>query len=139
MWKFQHFSITQILREVNFGECKSSKTAVFAIFGILEVQNLPFYYIQSLLILIFVNFFIFWRLKCTKRTKVTTPKMSKRDVFALQESSKLTSRKIWVIEKSWNFHTLNCAHIVKKFPWKQLYKLQSSRVFHFYIKMCCFH
>ena len=25
--------------------------------------------------------------------------------FALQESSKLISRKIWVIEKSWNFHT----------------------------------
>ena len=26
--------------------------------------------------------------------------------FALQESSKLISRKIWVIEKSWNFHTV---------------------------------
>ena len=28
------------------------------------------------------------------------------EYFALQESSKLISRKIWVIEISWNFHTL---------------------------------
>ena len=27
--------------------------------------------------------------------------------FALQESSKLISRKIWMIEKSWNFHTVH--------------------------------
>ena len=27
--------------------------------------------------------------------------------FALLESPKLISRKIWVIEKSWNFHTVN--------------------------------
>ena len=31
-WKFRDFSITQILREINFGG--------------LEVQNLPFYHIQ---------------------------------------------------------------------------------------------
>jgi len=31
MWKFQDFSVTLILREINFGEFKSSKTAVFAI------------------------------------------------------------------------------------------------------------
>ena len=27
VWKFQDFSVTQILREINFGECRSSKTA----------------------------------------------------------------------------------------------------------------
>ena len=27
MWKFHNFSITQILREINFGGCSSSKTA----------------------------------------------------------------------------------------------------------------
>ena len=34
VWKIQDFSITQILREINFGEIRSAKTAVFAIFGL---------------------------------------------------------------------------------------------------------
>ena len=29
--------------------------------------------------------------------------------FPLQESLKLISRKIWAIQKSWNFHTVYCA------------------------------
>ena len=33
MRKFQDFSVTQILREINFGEFRSSKNAIFAIFG----------------------------------------------------------------------------------------------------------
>ena len=33
VWKFQDFSVIQILREINFGESRSSKTAVFAILG----------------------------------------------------------------------------------------------------------
>ena len=32
VWKFQDFSIFQILREINFGECKRCKTAVFCHF-----------------------------------------------------------------------------------------------------------
>ena len=32
--------------------------------------------------------------------------MAKMAVFELLESTKLISRKIWVIEKSWNFHTV---------------------------------
>ena len=31
MWKFQDFSVIQILREIDFKESRSSKTAVFAI------------------------------------------------------------------------------------------------------------
>ena len=31
-WKFQDFSVTQILREINFGQSRSSKTAIFAFF-----------------------------------------------------------------------------------------------------------
>ena len=31
MWKFQDFSVTLILREIDFGEFGSSKMAVFAI------------------------------------------------------------------------------------------------------------
>ena len=39
-WKFQEFSITQILREINFRECRSCKTANFAILGALNFVNL---------------------------------------------------------------------------------------------------
>ena len=31
VWKIQHFSVTQILREINFGECESLKSVKFAI------------------------------------------------------------------------------------------------------------
>ena len=40
MWKFYDFSVTQILREINFGETRSSKNAVYAILGALEFANL---------------------------------------------------------------------------------------------------
>ena len=37
MWKIQHLSVTQILREINFGEFASSKTAVYPIFRAVNV------------------------------------------------------------------------------------------------------
>ena len=40
VWKFHDFSVIQILREINFGECRSYKSAVFAIFGFLNFVNL---------------------------------------------------------------------------------------------------
>ena len=40
VWKCQDFSVTQILREINFGEFWSYKAAVFAIFGVLKFANL---------------------------------------------------------------------------------------------------
>ena len=40
MWKFHDFSVTQNLREVNFGESRSSKTAVLAILGALKMIDL---------------------------------------------------------------------------------------------------
>ena len=50
----------------------------------------------------------FWRLK--KSTKLTNlraaPKMAKIAISELLHSSKLISRKIWVTEKSRNFHTV---------------------------------
>ena len=39
MWKYHGFSVIQILREINFGESRSSKTAVFAIFWVLNFVN----------------------------------------------------------------------------------------------------
>ena len=40
VWKFQDFTISQILREINFGESESSKNSVIAIFGALNFVNL---------------------------------------------------------------------------------------------------
>ena len=36
MWKFLNFSITKILREINFRDSKSAKSADFDIFGVLN-------------------------------------------------------------------------------------------------------
>ena len=40
VWKFHDFPITQILREINFGESRSSKTAFFAILVALNFVDL---------------------------------------------------------------------------------------------------
>ena len=40
VWKFQDFSVIQILREINFRESRSSKITGFAIFGALNFVNL---------------------------------------------------------------------------------------------------
>ena len=37
MWKIENFSVTQILREINFGECRCCKTAVFV--TVWKVEN----------------------------------------------------------------------------------------------------
>ena len=40
VWKFYDFFVNQILREINFGESRSSKTADFAIFWALNFDKL---------------------------------------------------------------------------------------------------
>ena len=40
VWKFHDFSVIQILREINFGESRSSKTAIFVISGALNFVTL---------------------------------------------------------------------------------------------------
>ena len=47
MWKFHDFSVIQILREINIGESRSSKTAIFAILGALTVDNLATLHLQK--------------------------------------------------------------------------------------------
>ena len=44
--KFQDFSITQILRQINFEESRSSKTAIFTILGAMEFVNLVNFSLQ---------------------------------------------------------------------------------------------
>ena len=40
MWKFQDFSVTQILREINFGHFEALKTAILTLY--LEALNFGF-------------------------------------------------------------------------------------------------
>ena len=40
MWKFQDFSVIHILREIKFGESRSPKIAIFAIFGAMIFVHL---------------------------------------------------------------------------------------------------
>ena len=47
MWKIQHFSVHQILREINLGECTSSKIAVFVIIGALYFVHLVNFSLQK--------------------------------------------------------------------------------------------
>jgi len=47
LWKCQNFSVIQILREINFVECKSSKNAIFTILGALNFVDLVIFSIQK--------------------------------------------------------------------------------------------
>ena len=51
--------------------------------------------------MIFINFCTFWRLKLAKF------RAQKVAVLGLLNFPKLISRKIWLTEKSWNFHTVH--------------------------------
>ena len=46
MWKFQDFSVPQILREINFEESRSSQSAIFAIVGALNFVTLVNFSLQ---------------------------------------------------------------------------------------------
>ena len=71
---------------------------VKSILGVLEVQNLPFQNIWRLWILTFVNFCTINKFKATKIVNMA--------VLELLDSPKLISRKIWMTQKSWYFHTV---------------------------------
>ena len=92
VWKFHDFSINQILREINFGESRSAETAIFVIFGALNSVDLVNSSLQ--------------KVQKSRTLKFRASKCVKMADFALQESLKLISRKIWVTENLWNFHTV---------------------------------
>ena len=47
VWKLQDFSVTQILREINFGESRCSKTAAFSILVALNIVTLVNFSLQK--------------------------------------------------------------------------------------------
>ena len=75
------FSITQILREINFGDFRSAKTAIFAIFGAVSFVNLAKYQPSK-------------RAKISSKLKFRASENVKMAYFALLQSPKLISRKI---------------------------------------------
>ena len=48
VWKFHDFSVIQILREINFGDSTSSKTALFAILGAQNFVHLVDFSLQKI-------------------------------------------------------------------------------------------
>ena len=81
VWKLQNFSVTQILCEINLGESRSSKIAIFAISGALNFAHL-------------VNFSLQKSEKIHKNQNSEPLNVGKSADFALKESSKLISRII---------------------------------------------
>ena len=47
MWKYQDFSITQILREINFADFRSAKCAIFAYLETVIFVNLVNFSLQK--------------------------------------------------------------------------------------------
>ena len=47
VWKFQDFCITEILREINFEDSRSAKSAVFAILGAVNFVHLVNFSLQK--------------------------------------------------------------------------------------------
>ena len=102
-----NFSTTQILCEIKFGDFRSAKSAISTYLKALKFDFLR-------------NFGTFWRLKFKKFTKVRGPKRTKTGSLELLDFSKLISRKIWVTEKSWNFHTVSCRLLLWHFTKRQI-------------------
>ena len=81
VWKFHDFSVTQILREINFGASRNFKTGVFAILEALNFVNL-------------VTFSMPKTAKIHKNQNSEASKCVKIAYFALLEPPKLISHKI---------------------------------------------
>ena len=86
VWKLHNFSVTQILREFNFRDFRSAKSAVSTH---LEAFKLDFYELLH---------FLKTGIYLNKKSKA--PKIAKMALFVLSDPPKLVSRKIRVAEKS---------------------------------------
>ena len=114
VWKFQDFSITQILREINLWESRSVKSVILTHF---EALNFDFY---AFLYLLKAEIRQKWKFSATNCVKMTN--------FTLLEFPKLVSRKIRVIEKLWNFHTVLTLHFYVKSVLGKMWSLKNYKV-----------
>ena len=88
--EISRFFCDSILREISFRESRRSKSTIFAILRFLNFATLVNFSFQ----------------KVQKFIKNQNSEPLKKKILQLLESQKLISRKIWVIEKSQNFHTV---------------------------------
>ena len=65
MWKYQDFTVTYILREINFGESRSSENAILAILAAVNFEFLEIFDIFNSKILLKLEF------KASEMTKMT--------------------------------------------------------------------
>ena len=109
VWKFQDFSVTQILREINFGQCKSSKTAVFAFFGTLNfvtLENFSLLKVQK-----------FIKIKICKNDRFCTSRILNFDFTQNHEISTLCNYFTYFIDKlglSYEFQNSKVAFLNRK-------------------------
>ena len=75
VWKFHDFSITQILREINFGDSTSAKSAILTH---LEVRNFAFYELLH-----------FLKDEIYQIDKIQSPKNGKNGSFGTARFSKI--------------------------------------------------
>ena len=67
VWKFKDFYITEILREINFVDSRSAKSAILTH---LEALNFDFY-----------KFVHFWKVEIHQIKKIQSPKNGKKKQF----------------------------------------------------------
>ena len=77
---------------------------------VLELQKLPFCHSRGCEFCYFGKFQPWEITKIHKNQNLECSKCGKMAHFVLQESSKSISRKIWIIQKTFNFHTLLCRY-----------------------------
>ena len=80
------------MREINFGDLERAKIVIFAIVEALKFD--------------FDEFWQYLKVEICQKSIFRVSKIAKRDIFILLGQQKLISRKIWVAEKCWNFHTV---------------------------------
>ena len=68
MWKYHDFSVSHILRAINFGDPRSAKLDILEL---TQAKNVDF----------LINFALFKGWKFPKSTKFRAPKMAKKDIF----------------------------------------------------------
>ena len=80
LWKFHDFSITQILREINFGDSRSAKSAILTH---LEALNFDFN-----------EFLHFLKAEFYQINQIQSSKNVKMAIFRISRIPNLISRKI---------------------------------------------
>ena len=92
MWKFQDFSATQILREINFGYLKPQRTAILTIPAAVNFE--------------FLGILAFSTVKFPKSQNSKLPKLVKWQLLTYWNQPRLISRKIRGAGKLLNLSTV---------------------------------